>query len=209
MSTTRSCSLDSTLTANPPSSVVLEAPSLSSSGLSICPQLGEDDAATRNLLLVSLSGNPDGRLDAWGRHGGLPQKVAVITADTSRQAVAAEGGSVSRGPDGTVVSTTTVSEPSDLTGIGIKMSKCLSAWADEDARTHVCFDSLTTLLQYADVEQVFQYLHVTNKRIEAVGGSVHYHIDPNAHDEQTLSTIESLFSDVFTYETESGTWSRT
>jgi 2C-methyl-D-erythritol 2,4-cyclodiphosphate synthase len=110
--------------------------------------------------------------------------------------------------DGTVISTTTVSEPGDLTGIGIKMNKALSAWEDDDARTHVCFDSLTTLLQYVDTRRAFQYLHVTTKRVESAGAIAHYHIDPEAHDEQTLATIESLFSDVFEYGTETGTWSR-
>jgi hypothetical protein len=147
-------------------------------------------------------------LDSWRRHGGLPEKVAIITADTARSATATDGGSAMQQSDGTVVSTTTVSGPGDLTGIGIKMNKALSAWEDDDARTHVCFDSLTTLLQYVDTKRAFQYLHVTTKRIESAVALAHYHIDPNAHDEQTLATIGSLFSDVFEYGTETGTWSR-
>lgn len=207
MSATRSRCDDPVLAVDPPSNVLLQAPSLSEGGLSICPHIGEKADTERNLLFVSLSGNPENRLDMWRRHGGFPEKVALITAGDVRSAAASDGGgSTMRRPDGTVIARTTISDPSDLTGIGIKMSKCLSAWEDDDARTHVCFDSLTTLLQYVDTERVFQYLHVTSKRIEAVGGTAHYHIDPSAHDEQTLATIESLFSRVLRYDTESDSW---
>ncbi|QLD84833.1 hypothetical protein HWV23_03580 [Natronomonas halophila] len=206
MSTMRSRCDDPALAVDPPANVLLEAPSLSEGGMSICPHIKAETDAERNLLFVSLSGNPDSRLDMWRRHGGLPGKVAIITADNTRSVAASGGGSTTRQSGETVISTTTVSEPSDLTGIGIKMNNCLSAWEDDDARTHVCFDSLTTLLQYVDTERVFQYLHVTTKRIEAVDGVAHYHIDPNAHDDQTLATIESLFSDVCRYDTETDDW---
>jgi hypothetical protein len=197
---------DPALAVDPPANVLLEAPSLSEGGASICPHIKAETDAERNLLFVSLSGNPESRLDMWRRHGGLPGKVAVITADNTRSMAASGGGSTTRQSGETVISTTTVSEPSDLTGIGIKMNNCLSAWEDDDARTHVCFDSLTTLLQYVDTERVFQYLHVTTKRVEAVDGVAHYHIDPNAHDDQTLATIEGLFSDICRYDTETGDW---
>lgn len=207
MSATRSHRDEPALATDPPSNVLLQAPSLSEGGMSICPHIGKSGDTERNLLFVSLSGTPERRLDTWRRHGGLPEKVAVITVDNTRSAAATGAGRTIRDPDGTALSTTTLSDPGDLTGIGIKMSKCLSAWEDEDARTQVCFDSLTTLLQYVDIEQVFQYLHVTSKRIEAVGGTAHYHIDPNAHDDKTLATIESLFSDVYRYDTETDSWS--
>ncbi|WP_336133825.1 DUF7504 family protein [Natronomonas amylolytica] len=207
MSALGSCCEDSFSAVDPPANVLLRAPALSEGRTSVCPQFGADDAE-RNLLLVSLSGSPDSHLDAWRRHGGLPEKVAIITADEVRSAAATDGGSAMRQSDGTVISTTTVSEPGDLTGIGIKMNKALSAWADDDAHTHVCFDSLTTLMQYVDTKRAFQYLHVTTKRVESAGATAHYHIDPDAHDEQTLATIESLFSDVCEYDPETGTWNR-
>jgi hypothetical protein len=209
MRTTCDPSGDASLAVEPPANVLLRASALSDGEMTICPHLVEADDAERNLLFVSLSGNPDDRLEAWRRHGGLPEKVAVVTDDATRSATAADSGTVTRSSDGTVISTATVSEPGDLTGIGIEMSKCLSAWADDDAPTHVCFDSLTTLLQYVDTQRAFRFLHVTNKRIETVGGIAYYHIDPGAHDERTLATVESLFSDVFEYDTEADTWSRT
>ena len=160
-----------------------------------------------NLLLVSLSGDPERRLDAWRRHGGLPRKVAVLSAEQARGAVAADGAAAVPGPDGQAVSTTAVSDPSDLTGIGIKVNQCLSAWEDDDVPTVVCFDSVTTLLQYVDTRRAFRFLHVLSRRVRSVDGVAHYHVDPAAHDEQTLATIEGVFSDVYRYDEETDSWS--
>lgn len=198
---------ETALHVEPPANVLCRAPSLSDGATEVCPTIGSHDE--RNLLLVSLSGNPDRRLEAWKRHGGLPEKVAILSVEDVRGATAARGSAgPTPGPDGTAVSTTTVSEPSDLTGIGIKLNQCLSAWEDEPVPTHVCFDSVTALLQYVDTRKAFRFLHVTSRRVRSVGGLAHYHIDPGAHDEQTLATIAGAFSDVYEYDPDAETWSR-
>lgn len=181
-------------------SVLLESPSLSDGAVEACPAL--HDRPDRNLLLVSLAGDTERRLDAWRRHGGVPGKVAVVTAGWTRGAAATVG----TPPESVEVSTTSVSGPGDLTGIGIKMDQCLSAWADDAAPTEVCFDSITTLLQYVDVEAAFRFLHVTSKRIESADADAHYHLDPGAHDERVLTTVRGLFSERFTYDPDADAW---
>lgn len=204
MSTTR-CPLGETdVPVDSPANVLCRAPSLSEGASEICPMVGDHEK--RNLLLVSLSGTPDSRLQTWKRHGGLPQKVAVLSVEKARGAVADTGGST-RGPNGTAVSTTTISEASDLTGIGIKVNQCLSAWEDDDATTHVCFDSVTTLLQFVDSRRAFRFLHVLSRRVRAADGIAHYHVDPGAHEDQTLATIEGAFTDVYDYDETTGNWS--
>jgi hypothetical protein len=182
--------------------VLLQAPSLSDGAVTVCPGLSPHE--DRNVLLVSLSGSPERRLDAWKRNGQLPRKVAVISTVDTRTAVA--DGTTAMTAGDTTVATTTISEPSDLTGIGIKMNKCLSSWKDDDCPTEVCFDSVTALLQYVDIERAFRFLHVASRRVESVDALAHYHIDPGAHEGQTLATVRSLFTDVFRYDTESGVW---
>lgn len=44
------------------------------------------------------------------------------------------------------------------------------------------------------------------KRIEAVDGFAHYHMDPTAHDEKALATLRSLFDAVV--ELKDGAWHR-
>ena len=207
MSTTRGCRDEREIVAEPPANVLCRAPALSGGATEVCPHVGP--GGDRNLLLVSLSGNPDRRLEAWRRRGALPEKVAVLSAEQARGAVSADGASTSTtGPGGSTVTTTAVSDPSDLTGVGIKVNQCLSAWEDDGARTDVCFDAVTTLLQYVDTRRAFRFLHVLSRRVRSVGALAHYHIDPGAHDEQTLATIEGVFSDVYEFDEATGSWSR-
>ncbi|QLD91099.1 hypothetical protein HWV07_19435 [Natronomonas salina] len=204
MSSSRGCREEASIAVEPPANVLCRAPSFSQGATEICPGLAGGD---RNLLLVSLSGNPERRLEAWKRQGDLPRNVAVLSVEQSRGAAAAGGSTgVTRGPGGSTISTATVSEPGDLTGIGIKVNQCLSAWEDDDVGTDVCFDSVTTLLQYVDTRRVFRFLHVLTRRVQSVGALAHYHVDPGAHDEQTLATIEGVFSDVFEYDEATESW---
>lgn len=184
------------------SNVLLQAATLSGGDRDVCPTVGRSDE--RNLLLLALSGDPERRLRAWRDHHGLPRKVAVLSADGTRT----DGGQP--GPpddgDGTAVSTTTVGTSGDLTGIGIKLSQCLAAWEDEAVPTHVCLDSVTTLLQYGDLQRIFRFLNVVTRRVRSVGGVGHYHVDPGAHDARTLGTIRNLFDDVYEYDPDVDFW---
>jgi hypothetical protein len=207
MSTTCGCRDESSIVSEPPANVLCRAPSLSRGATEVCPGIGP--GGDRNLLLVSLSGDPDRRLDVWKRRRELPEKVAVLSAEQARGAVATDGATTSTtGPGGSTVTTATVSDPSDLTGVGIKVNQCLSAGEDDDARTDVCFDSVTTLLQYVDTRRAFRFLHVLSRRVRSVGALAHYHIDPGAHDEQTLATIEGVFSEVYEFDEATDGWSR-
>lgn len=199
----------------PPANVLLEAPSMSEDAASVYPSVG--GAEPCRLLLVSLGGDPASRLDRWRRAGGLPAAaVALVTAESTRSGTASADGTAGTvglppGPDGTEgpsISTTTVTGPDDLTGIGIAIGSCLDAWANDTGPTHVCLDSVTTLVQYVGPRKAFQFLHVVTGRLTAAGALAHFHFDPSAHDGRTVATVESLFSDVFTLQEDTGTWSR-
>jgi hypothetical protein len=156
-------------------------------------------------LTVTLNGSVDGVVDEWERHaGGRPADLAVVSVgETTRSAAAASGGGdrIVDLTDG--IKTAAVTDASDLTGLGIRISQCLRAWEDEvDRRIVVCFDSLTSLLQFADIKRVFRFLHVLTSRIRKAGARAHFHVHPVAHDEQTLATLRSLFD--VTYEQDDG-----
>lgn len=169
--------------------------------------LTHGNPARENALLVSMLRPPAERLEALRRHGGrLPSKVGVVSAGDGTRSVAAADTTSTTEMGASTVRMATVSEPGDLTGLGIKISQALSAWEDDDALTALCFHSVTGLLQYADLQRAFQFLHVLTKRIEAVGGIAHYHMDPTAHDGRALATIRSLFDAVVEFE--DGAWHR-
>jgi hypothetical protein len=62
----------------------------------------------------------------------------------------------------------------------------------------VCVDSLTAMLQYVTVETAYEFLHTITGQLYAADASAHFHIDPTAHDDQTVDSIASLFDAVVT-----------
>jgi hypothetical protein len=159
--------------------------------------------ADSNVLAVTLNGDTDDVTDEFFRCvGRLPDRLAVVAVGENARApsntdegLAAEHGEVS---------TASVSSPGDLTGLGIKLSQCLSTWDDNPNRTTVRFDSLTTLLQFAELKRVFRFVHVLLGRIDSANAVGYFHLDPAAHDDQTLATLRGLFDAV--YELEDGEW---
>jgi hypothetical protein len=83
-----------------------------------------------------------------------------------------------------------------LTGLGIQISEILQQWQNNDNRSVACFHSLTALLQYSDVQTVYKFLHVLTGRFATAGVAAHFHLDPGAHDDQTINTLKSLFDGI-------------
>mgnify|MGYP000746004748 CR=1 FL=1 len=183
------------------SNVMLLAPSMSTAASRICAELLTiDRPSEENVLAVALNGSPDDWLDEWERTVGQerPAKTCVVTAGDQTRATAADATPGS--PLSGTVTVKTVSNASDLTGLGMRVSEQLSGWTDDGNRTVVDFDSLTTLLEYASRENVFKFIHVLKGRIESTNAVAHYHMDPAAHDDQEISTFKSLMDAVVTVE---------
>jgi len=90
-------------------------------------------------------------------------------------------------------------EPSDLTGQGITIEEALSPG------TAVCVDSLGALLQYADREQVFQFIHTLGERCAESSAAMHFHLDPAAVDDRTVAAVSLLMDAVVDVESEAVT----
>lgn len=181
------------------SNVLLLVPSLQSHSSGACLDLlTQTPPEQTSVLTITYIQTAREWIDAWTETIGTPP---------------IRGGIVSVGQSSTEVddpswAVTGVENPSDLTGIGIELSELLSqigtASAD-DEHTAVCFNSITSLLQYADLQRAFRFLHVVTGRIKTVDGVGHFHLDPNAHDEQTLATLKGLFDAVIEVG-EDGSW---
>lgn len=99
-----------------------------------------------------------------------------------------------------------VSSPGDLTGIGIGVAKATRAIGPE-VRNGIRMSvlSVSTLLQYADADRVFNFLHVLTGRIAAGDYLGAFTIDPSAHEDPTVNVITSQFDAVLDVrETEGG-----
>lgn len=178
---------DSIASLDDASSILFLTPSLGDATNDTCIRLLDpSDPETTNVLFVTFTGTPQDRLEAWiDRAGGRPANAHVVTAGET------PGGSNGGGPAPDSVER--VGTPSDLTGISIRISEVLSEWSDADANSVVCFDSVTALLQYVDVETAYEFLHVLTGRLYAFGAKGHFHLDPGAHPDVTVARIKTLF----------------
>jgi hypothetical protein len=89
-----------------------------------------------------------------------------------------------------------IGDPADLTGIGMAIDQCLQNWHGDVEEITVCVDSLSTLHQYTDHKRAFRFLHTITNRLGALGVDAHFHLDPAAHDTQTVARVRQLFDDV-------------
>ena len=162
--------------------VLLGAPSMSSGADGMCvdllTQAAPDDVS---VLWISFTQPADACLERWR---------AVHDADPADFGVIVVGETVGGGTDRDSQAVQTISNASDLTGIGIKVGEFITG---RDGPIAVCFDSLTALLQYVDLETAYEFLHALTGQLYAAGAVSHFHIDPNAHDQQTVDTLLSLF----------------
>jgi len=143
--------------------VLLEVPPLDE-GRGVCTSLLSSDGAEPNVLFVSFTRQASACVDQVADRPGV-RNIGVITVGDAPAGVDREG-----------VVTESVSSASDLTGLGIQIGKFLSEW---DEPVFVCFESLTSMLQYVDYETAYEFLHAVTGQVHAAGARVHFHVDPS------------------------------
>ncbi len=90
------------------------------------------------------------------------------------------------------VSVDAVDPSASLTKLGVLVDKHLQRY-DDDADPVVCFDSITPLILYSDVDRAHRFLDSLRDLVDGVGGHAHYHFDPDAHDETVRQRLRTLF----------------
>ncbi len=156
--------------------VLLEEPPMGQ-GRGACTSLLLDKHPEPSVLFVTYTRSPADCLAHLDDRD--VENVGVITVGDGSRAVA----------DDSVVAES-VSSASDLTGLGIAIGKFLSEW---EPPVFVCFDSLTSMLQYVEIRTAYEFLHTITGQVHAANATSHFHIDPNAHDDRHVASITSLF----------------
>lgn len=95
------------------------------------------------------------------------------------------------------IATERVSSPGDLTGISIGTAKLLQRFSAQDiSEVRHGLVSISSLIQYLELDTVFKFLHIYTTRITDTGGLGVFTVDNISHDPQILSTITSEFDGV-------------
>lgn len=177
------------------SNVLLSAPTFSPDETPTCAAaMNVADPSELNALAITYKRDPDRWLaDFLAHFGDEPERLQIISVSEAGESVGNAGESV---VDEQHVET--IQSPQDLTGLGIHVSEYLrrveeTKWDSGATNTVICFDSITALLQYVDAQRAFRFFHIVTARVSAVEATAHYHIHPDALDEQTVNTLQTLF----------------
>ncbi|MDX1747962.1 MAG: hypothetical protein R3324_18670, partial [Halobacteriales archaeon] len=150
--------------------------------------IGQEDREMGDVLLVEMVDSPRDRLSTWmsGTNGTNVRELTIVGID-----------GFSSAPEPPIeaadsISVKSIASPNDITSLGVKVSDSLvdqrNAWP-----TTVCLHSLTTLLQYTDLETVFQFVHTLSGHFARTNALAHCHLDPTAVDERAVNTLRPIF----------------
>ncbi|WP_436911219.1 DUF7504 family protein [Halosimplex marinum] len=205
------CSIieQSGVSIRPGDNVLVCCPSFTGAEPRLCLDLLTPDGSTDvRALSVLFTQSPAEHVDAWQRvAGGYPTRMRILAVDASarsdrsRDGADEEDDGAEGDPDRAVER---VGSPHNLTRLGVQIADCLDEWDDAPDRTVVCFQSVTTLLQYVDLDSAAEFLDVVAERCAATDAVAHYHLDPQAHDDEAIERLDDLFATTVAFE--DGEW---
>lgn len=82
-----------------------------------------------------------------------------------------------------------VADPTDLEAIGRRVSDVLQRADDAGDSVGVAVHSLTGVLQHADEPTAFKFVYTLGEVARRVDAVVVFHLDPAAHDDETVETF--------------------
>ncbi|WP_136715096.1 DUF7504 family protein [Halorientalis salina] len=175
-----------------PANVLVLASAMSDGKTESCYHLLTDSPpAEMDLLRIVYHRSPDHLIEEWtDLVGDLPANTAIVNVNDRASADVSD---YDTGNENVEVFT---ANPNDLTGLGMEINNALTALSETDNDIFVCFDSVTALLQFVDVESAYKFLHMFTGQLHTTGAVGHFHIDPNAHDDQVLSRLKTTFDDM-------------
>ena len=190
-----------------PAGTIAELPAGTNVLITGPPMVGKRELAFRLLavghqegegvLCVTTSASAASMLDEFERQ--------VPTLDRDRVAIVDCSGGDSQQAIRDIA-TERVASPGDLTGISIGTAKLLQRFSKQNvSEVRHGLVSISTLIQYLDLQTVFKFLHIYTSRIEDTGGLGVFTMDGDSHDPKTTNTVTSEFDCVIELrETENG-----
>jgi hypothetical protein len=144
------------------------------------------DAVAVRLVGLEFSRPPREWHDSWrDLLGDRVVDAALVTSSDHSRDLDREG-----------LTVRTVSSPAALTGIGMKTTALMSEWEAAEEEVVFVAESLTEILQYAQLQTLYRFLHVLTGRIDAVGARGQFYLDPTTQPPRVVNTLKTLFHGV-------------
>ncbi len=83
------------------------------------------------------------------------------------------------------------SSPTDLTGIGVRISQFFEDFIREK-KIQFHINSLSGILMYSNIQTVFRFMHVFTGRVKAAGALGIFVIESGMHDDHTIATLKQF-----------------
>lgn len=146
-----------------------------------------------NLWCLDVTLSAEERVSRWNERVGRPPAEArlVTIGDPSSVPTVTFSNGEERRPEVVVLE-----EPGNHTKIGVEFTNALAKWEDSGRRIMICIHSITALVQYAEFDRLFRFLHKLKNGVDGANAVAHYHMDPAAHDDGTVAKVRQLFDTV-------------
>jgi hypothetical protein len=170
--------------------VLITCPATTEAGRDACVRtLTAVDPAQMNLLVITYQQSPESVLDVWReRIGEPPSELQIVSADHPIDP-AVEGGD-----EEWSMPTVALSDPGDLTELGIAVQETLQGWAENQNHTVICGGSLTAMSQWVTPGVLERFIRMFLLNRPDV--HVHFHVSPDAHYEGLIDGLAESFDRV-------------
>lgn len=178
------------------SSVLVLGPSNHPVADTICSRFLTHEGESRDVIFVTFEDSPADRIDlcrnsddwAGGNigvivvgHGGRGERAtSEITSDV----------------DGGSITVRHVTNPADLSKLGIVITRLLSSFDETPRETILCVHTLSALHREVGTKTMFRFLTTLQGRLNAANAVGHYQMNPELHDEMVIETLRPIFERV-------------
>lgn len=185
---------DISAAAPTPGSTLVVAPHLHTCDSEACLDLLTPvDPTDEAILAVTATEDASTKLSRWHQSvNDAPAEMTVVDIDVTMRS-ASTGSEPSDRSSLPHANVETVADPTDTAAIKRTVISQLTAWETSDLQPVICFQPLTTLLEYLDRDELLQFLRVLLGRIVETEAVAHFHLDPRGVDETLLTTLIPLF----------------
>ena len=121
-----------------------------------------------------------------------PNKFGVISVGDVLRAARADSGPDFSAP----VAVDAIEDPTDLSAIGVSISRFCEFWGQGPEQIVVCFDSIDALLRGSEPKTVFEFCYMLNTRLSSVDAVAHFHLDPARHEDRIVATFGRIFDEL-------------
>lgn len=180
--------VDDVSSIEPGSSILVSGPAMSGKETLLYEALADGTSEGEGAVAVTTSGSAEGAIEEIQSRTPCPESYHICAidcrADSDREEYERE--------DGAYVHR--VAAPSDMTGIGIGITKCFDRLHDAGVdEGRLGLTNLSTMITYTNKQTAFKFCHVLSSRLDSAAFLGLFAIDSSAHDDQTLQVIKQAF----------------